>query len=74
MSSGCGVGMAELDMFTKNHDMVDVWRVQHPGLPVFTWHLPDGTGASRLMQSLSPSNPKSHGQQGGGSGNRTQIF
>ncbi|KAJ8049376.1 hypothetical protein HOLleu_02098 [Holothuria leucospilota] len=53
-SSGCGVGMAELDMFTKNHDMVDVWRVQHPGLPVFTWHRPDGTNASRLDRVYSP--------------------
>ncbi|KAJ8049506.1 hypothetical protein HOLleu_02278 [Holothuria leucospilota] len=32
-SSSCGVGIAELDMFTKNHDMVDVWRVQHPAWP-----------------------------------------
>ncbi|KAJ8018697.1 hypothetical protein HOLleu_43174 [Holothuria leucospilota] len=30
-SSGC-VGMSALDMFIKNHDMVDVWRAQHPGL------------------------------------------
>ncbi|KAJ8049914.1 hypothetical protein HOLleu_02878 [Holothuria leucospilota] len=44
-SSGCGVGMSELDMFVKNHDMVDVWRAQHPGLSVFTWHRPDGTPA-----------------------------
>ncbi|KAJ8018664.1 hypothetical protein HOLleu_43230 [Holothuria leucospilota] len=48
------VGIAELDMFTKNHDMVDVWRVQHPGLAVFTWHRPDGTDASRLDRVYSP--------------------
>ncbi|KAJ8039088.1 hypothetical protein HOLleu_16702 [Holothuria leucospilota] len=53
-SWSCGVGMAELDMFTKNHDMVDVWRVQHPGLAVFTWHRPDGTDASRLDRVYSP--------------------
>ena len=53
-SSGCGVGMTELDMFMKNHDMVDVWRVQHPGSSVFTWHRPDGTDASRLDRVYSP--------------------
>ncbi|KAJ8046171.1 hypothetical protein HOLleu_04765 [Holothuria leucospilota] len=53
-SSGCGVGMSELDMFIKNHDMVDVWRAQHPGLAVFTWHRPDGTDASRLDRVYSP--------------------
>ncbi|KAJ8048992.1 hypothetical protein HOLleu_01526 [Holothuria leucospilota] len=53
-SSGCGVGMSELDMFIKNHDMVDVWRAQHPGLSVFTWHRPDGTDASRLDRVYSP--------------------
>ncbi|KAJ8049096.1 hypothetical protein HOLleu_01684 [Holothuria leucospilota] len=53
-SSGCGVGTSELDMFVKNHDMVDVWRAQHPGLSVFTWHRPDGTDASRLDRVYSP--------------------
>ncbi|KAJ8050198.1 hypothetical protein HOLleu_03304 [Holothuria leucospilota] len=52
--SNCGVGIAELDMFTKNHDMVDVWRVQHPGLAVFTWHRADDTDASRLDRVYSP--------------------
>ena len=50
--SGCGVGMSELDMFIKNHDMVDVWRAQHLGLSVFTWHRPDGTDAPRLDRTL----------------------
>ncbi|KAJ8018543.1 hypothetical protein HOLleu_43412 [Holothuria leucospilota] len=54
-SSGCSVGMSELDLFIKNHDMVDVWRAQHPGLSVFTWHRPDGTDASRLDRVYSPS-------------------
>ncbi|KAJ8019724.1 hypothetical protein HOLleu_41419 [Holothuria leucospilota] len=55
--------MSELDMFTKNHDMVDVWRAQHPGFSVFTWHRPDGTDASRLDRVYSPSylDQKLHG-------------
>ncbi|KAJ8043762.1 hypothetical protein HOLleu_11010 [Holothuria leucospilota] len=67
-SSGCGVGTSELDMFVKNHDMVDVWRAQHPGLSVFTWHRPDGTDASRLDRVYSPPALSPTGGVGGGGG------
>lgn len=53
-SSGCGVGMTELNIFMMNRDMFDVWRVQKPGLPVFTWHRPDGTDASKFDRMYSP--------------------
>ena len=53
-SSGFGVGVAELDMFIKNHDMADVLREQHPGLSVFTLHFHEGMDASRLDRMYSP--------------------
>ena len=48
------VGIAELDLFSRQRDMLDVWRVLHQRGSSFTWHKPDGTDASRLDRFYAP--------------------
>ena len=53
-SHNCSVGIAELDLFNRQRDMLDVWRVLHQRGSSFTWHKPDGTDASRLDRFYAP--------------------
>ena len=47
-------GMDELLNFTTNHDLIDVWRDQHPGDRIYTWSNRDFTLRSRLDRWYIP--------------------